>query len=330
MIPGLSLIGVGADSCIINTQTLVNSNGFVAVEVKDSCLFRGFQIVVYYNSGKGYGIAQSGNSIVKENKISTAWFGMYVGYTGTNLPITYKNIISGVSVGIELFNTNAIVRSNTIYTDPSSGAALIVGIWIGAFGNESPIIDSNYIVDQFYGICQELGAYPTIRNNIIIKQGGDGIHTGVGKANILNNLIIAESGYDGIWGNGTIKLVRNNYVTGNFSSYGISHVSPSDTIINNVVTNCSGGIQVWNNQNIRIRYNDIWNNETNFSGFTPDSTNISVDPMIVNDDTTQGDLDFHLQMFSPLINAGDPNILDRDGSRSDIGLYGGSYGWTYT
>ncbi len=35
-------------------------------------------------------------------------------------------------------------------------------------------------------------------------------------------------------------------------------------------------------------------------------------------------------MFSPLIDAGDPTILDRDGSRSDIGLYGGPYGWTYT
>ena len=52
--------------------------------------------------------------------------------------------------------------------------------------------------------------------------------------------------------------------------------------------------------------------------------------MIVNDDTTQGELDFHLQKYSPLIDAGDPTILDRDGSRSDIGLYGGPYGWTYT
>jgi hypothetical protein len=36
-----------------------------------------------------------------------------------------------------------------------------------------------------------------------------------------------------------------------------------------------------------------------------------------------------LQMFSPLINAGDPNILDVDGSRSDVGLYGGPYGQSY-
>jgi hypothetical protein len=36
-----------------------------------------------------------------------------------------------------------------------------------------------------------------------------------------------------------------------------------------------------------------------------------------------------LQMFSPLIDAGDPNILDVDGTRSDVGLYGGPYGQSY-
>jgi len=48
--------------------------------------------------------------------------------------------------------------------------------------------------------------------------------------------------------------------------------------------------------------------------------------MFVNPDS----LDFHLQMYSPLIDAGDPNILDVDGSRSDIGLWGGPYGGRYT
>ena len=51
--------------------------------------------------------------------------------------------------------------------------------------------------------------------------------------------------------------------------------------------------------------------------------------MVVNDDSTQGELDFHLQMFSPLIDRGDPNILDKDGTRSDIGLYGGPFGESY-
>ncbi len=52
--------------------------------------------------------------------------------------------------------------------------------------------------------------------------------------------------------------------------------------------------------------------------------------MVVNDDSTKGNLDFHLQAYSPLIDRGDPNILDKDSSRSDIGLYGGPFGEIYS
>lgn len=39
--------------------------------------------------------------------------------------------------------------------------------------------------------------------------------------------------------------------------------------------------------------------------------------------------DFHLQKYSPLIDAGDTLVNDVDGTRSDIGLYGGPYGKSY-
>src|SRR5690606_11100889 len=56
------------------------------------------------------------------------------------------------------------------------------------------------------------------------------------------------------------------------------------------------------------------------------------DPMFVKDTlpNPQLDFDYHLQAFSPGIDKGDPDILDTDGSRSDIGLYGGPYGESYT
>jgi hypothetical protein len=44
---------------------------------------------------------------------------------------------------------------------------------------------------------------------------------------------------------------------------------------------------------------------------------------------TEAAYDYHLQMFSPAIDAGDPNILDVDGTRSDIGAYGGPGGESY-
>jgi hypothetical protein len=38
----------------------------------------------------------------------------------------------------------------------------------------------------------------------------------------------------------------------------------------------------------------------------------------------QLDFDYRLQAYSPGIDAGNPDILDVDGSSSDIGMYGGS------
>ena len=43
----------------------------------------------------------------------------------------------------------------------------------------------------------------------------------------------------------------------------------------------------------------------------------------------QLDFDYHLQAYSPAIDAGNPDILDVDGSRSDIGMFGGPLGESY-
>ncbi len=120
--------------------------------------------------------------------------------------------------------------------------------------------------------------------------------------NILNNLIYIipkQSDNIGIRSPGN---VRNNQVIG--GDYG--YYSPNGTN--------------------SVYYNNAWKSDVNYYGFIPDSTNLSINPMVVNEDS----IDFHLQKYSPLIDAGDPNILDKDGSRSDIGLYGGPYGEKYT
>jgi len=150
-----------------------------------------------------------------------------------------------------------------------------------------------------------------------------------GTTKLFNNLII-NSGYIGI-DNFIISnvTVNNNYIVGKPGSDGIKVLSNSE-LRNNVVTNAGSGFSKYGTMEPVVQYNDSWNNTINYNGITPDTTNLSVDPMVINDDTTKGELDFHLQKYSPLIDGGDPTILDRDGSRSDIGLYGGPYGWTYT
>ena len=331
MISGLSLIGAGTDSCEINTQAFAITMSYRSVIVDDTCLFKGFKIVVANNTNLGGGISGSAiNSLITENRITKAKYGIV---NGSNAKI-YKNVIDNISTGMDIFNSNALVRKNTIYTDPNSQAQIIAGIFIQAFNNNyTPLIDSNYIIaDGINGILKSIGATPTITNNFIVftQYGGDAIKLGGSdSANVYNNQILIGTGYGGIYNYSVYQMdIFNNYVVGSPGAYGI-FAGPNDTIKNNIVIDSHIGFVPNTTQNLTFQYNNAWNNNVNYNGFTPDNTNLSVDPMIVNDDTTQGELDFHLQMFSPLIDAGDPNILDRDSTRSDIGLYGGPYGESY-
>ncbi|MBK7267829.1 MAG: hypothetical protein IPI12_16195 [Ignavibacteriales bacterium] len=123
--------------------------------------------------------------------------------------------------------------------------------------------------------------------------------------------------------------IINNVVSG--FEYGIEPY-PGATIKNNVIMNSSvTALKIWQSEfQADINYNLFYNNpkiSDNLSRFNPDTTiYYTADPMFENQDSNN----FLLQMFSPLINAGDPNILDVDGSRSDVGLYGGPYGQSYS
>jgi hypothetical protein len=96
------------------------------------------------------------------------------------------------------------------------------------------------------------------------------------------------------------------------------------TIDNNIIMNCE--VAVWNYQPFaaRLRYNLLYNIGTYFEGLGEFvEGNIFADPMFMDS------LDFHLQAFSLAIDTGDPEKFDPDGSRSDIGAYGGPYGESY-
>src|SRR3990172_13052698 len=73
MIPGLSLIGAGMDSCVIDTRSLVQPTDFSAVEVNDNCSFTGFKIVVS-DSNIGAGIkTTNGTGLIFKNEINDSF-----------------------------------------------------------------------------------------------------------------------------------------------------------------------------------------------------------------------------------------------------------------
>jgi hypothetical protein len=330
MIPGLSLIGAGMDSCVIDTREFTAPIGFQAIEVADSCLVMGFYILVSNDFNYGYGILCTGQTgLVTLNKISSANTGIYLFDTEIEV---YHNFLLDNRSGIDIVNSNSLIRKNFISNEIEQNGP---GIVIDAFNsNYFPVIDSNFIENAYFGIHVSFGTKPTITNNTIILKGeyasGIVISGNSDTVKIFNNSIIGENGWAGIRTDLIQILIRDNQLTGNFNTsfneFPIIAVYPNNELRNNSVTNTNKtGIEAENNPSPKIHYNDSWNNETNFLNFTPDSTNLSVDPMIASEDSN----DFHLQKYSPLIDKGDPNILDVDGTRSDIGLYGGPYGEQY-
>jgi parallel beta-helix repeat protein len=300
MIPGLSLIGAGMDSCVIDTRSLVQPTDFFAVAVYDSCNLQNLNIIVS-NEQMGSGI-----------------------YAGWGTMEVNSVRVENAVYGINSFNANSIIKNNILLNVEE-------GIEIEAFTyNYNPIIENNIIYSNGKGVKISIGTKPTIRNNIIFLDDdfAEGIWGGSPDTLwVYNNLVVAEYARNGI-SNAIVSTCINNFILGKFWYRGITS-SNQNIIQNNTLINGIVGITKPSNDNPTIKYNNSWHNDVNYSGFTPDSTNLSVNPMIVNDDTTRGELDFHLQMFSPLIDAGDPSILDKDGSRSDIGLYGGPFGESY-
>ncbi|MFC2103362.1 hypothetical protein ACFLSS_02920 [Bacteroidota bacterium] len=181
------------------------------------------------------------------------------------------------------------------------------------------------------------GGNPVITNNIILGNGSSA--SGIDITFELNTITIKNNIIAGFL-RGEIKtatatdtaIVENNVVMYQTSTFhGAIFAGGKANIRNNIVAYNRIGIDTY--YGTVTEYNLFWQNEENIIGImSMDSTDIIADPMFVNDifPAYDGNFDFHLQEYSPAIDAGDPNILDVDGSRSDIGVFGGPGGEMYT
>ncbi len=186
------------------------------------------------------------------------------------------------------------------------------------------------------------GGYPVFTNNIVIAEQNAlsgfyvdaGIHGGI----IKNNLISGCS-WEGIVVSGIIDtayIINNSVVYNPVSpSFGYSSITTGSghrtQIKNNIITNTLRGIEGYNDS-VKIDYNLFWNVDNKLVGnVSIGDSSIEADPMFIKDTipTSEMNFDFHLQAYSPAIDKGDPTINDVDGSRSDIGMFGGPLGKRY-
>lgn len=188
-----------------------------------------------------------------------------------------------------------------------------------------------------------------IRNNVVYAneagQTGGGILVEDGVGDVYNNVVAYNTSVYGgggiMMGRGGFGVVAQNTVyanaCGGTNSDGVSAIDGSDLVLwNNVVVfNEDSGIFGDKSRSISVRYNESYGNGSgvvNFGGDAASSAgtsgNVSVDPLMVHmsfgGEATEDDI--RPGRGSPLRDAGDPALLDPDGSRSDLGALGGVYG----
>ncbi len=305
------LLGSSMDSAVIDGR----NKGDITISVNADCSIENFEI---YGKGKGMGdaaIFSYSNALqIKNIKISECYIGVgYVNGLFNADNIYMKNLIRGFDIG----------GTNSYYYDISSCVIILSDDNSAGISITSPNVTA------------------TITNNIILFTNPadftaqTGIYLGLSKNVYINNNLI--SGFtDNINVNGVVDTVfiRNNALIYQYSgsSNPASILSGGDYVfVNNVVLSKNKkGIN--GDGLVRSNYNLYWENITDLVGVTYGDSDRVADPMSVKDTlpTANSNYDFHLQKYSPGIDKGDPNILDVDSSRSDIGLYGGPFGETYT
>ncbi len=311
------LIGESMDSTIIDGTGLNGINlTFLTVEILNHVKLKNFNI-------KGKGILNGvviralyeGIIYLDSCFIQNATYGLQIGFNSSKVKNTIIDFIPKWPIFLSGNDSCYIEVSNCIINIPDHNAS-------------SPT-----------GITSDFGGHLTITNNIIIIHNhtfsyGINLEGNNNSVNISNNLIYgaAESNFDMRYVYEPSKIENNiflNRLPNNASGF---EPSLSNIVIrNNLSQGNNVGIQLYTS-GYNIDYNLFWNNNNNINGGTITGThNLTADPMFMSDSIsyTSANYDYRLQKYSPAIDAGDPNILDVDGTRSDIGMFGGPLGEEY-
>jgi len=205
---------------------------------------------------------------------------------------------------------------------------------LGSASLQGDTISLNSCSSKGGGVMTERAAldarHAVITGNSASLGSGGGIYHKAAAFDIANSLVALNTAMfsggvsaDSCWG-----TFENNVINGNISlnEYGAGNMilsnSQGSIIRNNHFTSGTlKGFCVTTPDNIAYTYNNAYNNPGgDVIGLTPDGTNMSADPLYVD----LPGADYHLALFSPGIDAGDPaGGNDPDGSRADIGIFGG-------
>ena len=201
----------------------------------------------------------------------------------------------------------------------------------------SIVIDNIEMINNECGISYYWTASSLVKNSLLKGTGADSNCSAIkikggssfpgAKLELRNNVIANwRNAISSIEGNIEYKIFNNTFA--NFSTSAIwVHSTSGAYISNNIITGVqTTGFQVFAIDSGVLKqcnYNLLYNNVDNYSDYAQSMCKNDItgkDPLFVN----EGTFDYHLQEGSPAIDAGDPEKCDFNGSRSDIGAYGGN------
>jgi hypothetical protein len=314
----LTIIGIDADECIIDGTGLIGKaipgtsfyqkNGiinFINILFKKK-LGNASWVICYFNDG--------GKSSFEKCIFDTTDQAI-IGLGDTNIK---DCIIRNVSTGVSTSSRCKIRLNNSLLN-------IVMWQYYGCGVNNSVYNGSFEITNNIF--------YTSPNNKLFIR--GINILTGQG-LEIQNNLFYGFSGgiagYTDTNNPDTINIINNTLICGSIKGDGIISGNLQGPVIvkNNIFSGFKTGIGLLE-FGIDADYN-LFHNVTRVTNMPPiGEHNIVADPMFNKDTTFSFDAidNFRLQKFSPAIDTGDPSILDVDGSRSDIGMFGGPGGISY-
>jgi len=281
----ISLIGEGADLVILTyAQTGHTIN--ISAENDTTTLIEGLTITA--KGGWGITIADGGSATIRNCTITRCSAG-----------------------AISLSTSSSIVRLNQL-TENNAGVIYLNN-------DQGSIISNNIIRGNISGSGDNWGR----RHTFLVKSSAQ-------NTVIANNLIKGNVGSSSIlymWG--ASATIKNNVIVENegqaiwmTTSAGGGTAAP--LITSNIITDNTGhGLYDWQpDANEVVTYNNIYNNAGgDYYQVIPDVGDIDDDPEFVNPSKD----DYHLQEGSPCIDTGLTGAahVDPDGSRNDMGMYGG-------
>jgi hypothetical protein len=298
----LSLIGSSMDSTIIDGTGLANTT----IDLQSDGYINNFTI-----KGRGQGTtntrcirANLADAIIEFCKINNAYRGIALIWSSSTIDqCIITNVEEGYLTGCDIDTCNPIIKNSVIILANS--------------------IDGGIVMEAGHNITSNNLIYGSFNSYKGISRGDFFIPS----KNIIKNNIVA--GFDiNIEGLATDTAIVQN----NISLYATErgYTINSKTVMRNNIS-AYNATAVEGPTSTNSDYNLYWQNSNNSTDSLAQH-DIVANPMFVNDTIPiyAGTYDFHLQAYSPAIDRGDPDILDIDGTRSDIGVFGGPLGEEYT